>query len=87
MEELKRQSGVFFDDDIEESPDDQGSATDAEGHESEETADVAPLENGRVRRRVDRKFDVESEENDAVQRSGISDEDYEGRGREGTFVG
>lgn len=96
MEEIKRQSGVFFDDpDIEESPDEQGSATDADGHETDQSADVAPLENGRVRRRVERKFDggdfgfdgVDPGEEDAVQRLGIGDDEDEERGREGTLVG
>lgn len=95
MEEIKRQSGVFFDDpEIEESPEEQDSATDAEG-ETDQEAEVAPLENRTVRRRVDRKFNGDenpfegtaAEEEDAIQRLGLGDEDDAARGREGTFVG
>lgn len=95
MEEIKRQSGVFFDDpEIEESPEEQDSATDAEG-ETDQEAEVAPLENNTVRRRVDRKFNsagnpfegTAADEEDAIQRLGLGDEDDTGRGREGTFVG
>ncbi|KAL1583417.1 hypothetical protein WHR41_07608 [Cladosporium halotolerans] len=85
MEEIKRQSGVFFDDPLEESPDEQGSDTNGEEHEP---ADVAPLQNGKVRRRVDRKLDgAGSEEEDVVQQLGLGDEEDLGRGRDGTFVG
>jgi predicted acylesterase/phospholipase RssA len=56
MEEIRRQSGVFFDDppEVEESPDEMESGTDGE---ELEIAEVAPLENGGVRRRVEREFD------------------------------
>lgn len=97
MEEIKRQSGVFFDDpDFEESPDEQGSVTDGEEKGADSRSeDVAPLKNGNVRRRVERKFDGADEgsdgagfeEEDVVQRLGLGDEEDAGRGREGTFVG
>jgi hypothetical protein len=56
MEEIRRQSGVFFDDppEVEESPDEMESGTDGE---ELEIAEVAPLENGGVRRRVERELD------------------------------
>jgi predicted acylesterase/phospholipase RssA len=98
MEEIKRQSGVFFDDpEIEESPDELDSATDNEDPKVGRSADVAPLENGTVRRKVKRRFDGAGsssggkavEEDDVIQQLGLGDEeeDDDGRGRDGTFVG
>jgi hypothetical protein len=94
MEEIKRQSGVFFDDpEIEESPDELDSATD---NEVDHSADVAPLGNGTVRRRVKKKFDAAGgssrgkgvEEDDVIQQLGLDEEDDDvSRGRDGTFVG
>jgi predicted acylesterase/phospholipase RssA len=95
MEELKRQSGVFFDDpDIEESPEELDSATDGEEHES--SGDVAPLENGKVRRGIDRTFDgagdasdgAGASEEDVVKRLGLDDDDLHlpARGRAGSLL-
>ena len=61
-EELKRQSNVFFDDPEEqtdEHTEDEGHATDRSEADGEE---VAPFENGDVRRRVERRFDGEGED-------------------------
>jgi hypothetical protein len=98
MEEIKRQSGVFFDDpEIEESPDELDSATDNEDRETGRSADVAPLGNGTVRRKVKRRFDGAGsssrgkgiEEDDVIQQLGLGDEEEDdiSRGRDGTFVG
>jgi hypothetical protein len=95
MEEIRRQSGVFFDDpDIEESPEELDSATDGEEHES--SGDVAPLENGKVRRRVDHAFDgpgdasdgAGASEEDVVKRLGLDDDDLHlpARGRAGSLL-
>lgn len=89
MEEFKRQSGVFFDDpEIEESPEELDSATDGDEHESKKNADVAPLENGGVRRRVDREFDTTGDTFDGADDDGEEimyqlglDDDTPARGR------
>jgi hypothetical protein len=89
MEEIKRQSGVFFDDpEIEESPDEMDSATDGEERE----VDVAPLENGKVRRRVDRELDGVGSSSDGagddgvvLQRLGL-DSEVPTRGRAGSLL-
>jgi hypothetical protein len=91
MEEIKRQSGVFFDDpEVEESPDELESGTDGEEGDVDLKGEVAPLENGGVRRRVEREFDGVGEESDGeveenIQRLGL-DERAPARGRAGSLL-
>ena len=74
IEELKRQSNVFFDD-ADEHTDEH---TEDEGHGSDEGEEVEPLGNGGVRKRAERRFHAEGDdEEEALQRLG----------RKGTFVG